>query len=121
MDKDASAGGPIILGFAGNGFRTHEATWPALLLTTERETAWAPPPLAALTVEALGDLLDSTPEFLLLGTGAGLVRPPAAFVRAVEALGLGVEAMDSRAAARAWGVLRGEGRVIAAALYPLDA
>jgi uncharacterized protein len=29
--------------------------------------------------------------------------------------------MDSRAAARAWGVLRGEGRVIGAALYPLDA
>jgi uncharacterized protein len=27
--------------------------------------------------------------------------------------------MDSRAAARAWGVLRGEGRRIAAALYPL--
>ena len=29
--------------------------------------------------------------------------------------------MDSRAAARAWGMLREEGRPIAAALYPLDA
>jgi uncharacterized protein len=29
--------------------------------------------------------------------------------------------MDSRAAARAWGVIRAEGRRIAAALYPLDA
>jgi uncharacterized protein len=28
--------------------------------------------------------------------------------------------MDSRAAARAWAVLRGEGRWIAAALYPLE-
>jgi uncharacterized protein len=28
--------------------------------------------------------------------------------------------MDSRAAARAWAVLRGEGRWIVAALYPLE-
>jgi uncharacterized protein len=37
----------------------------------------------------------------------------------MEARGLGVEAMDSRAAARAWGVLRAEGRWIVAALLPL--
>jgi uncharacterized protein len=34
-------------------------------------------------------------------------------------MGFGVEAMDSRAAARAWVVLRGEGREIVAALLPL--
>ena len=59
------------------------------------------------------------PEFILIGTGATLVRPPAALVRALEAQGIGVEPMDSRAAARAWGVLRAERRTIAAALYPL--
>jgi uncharacterized protein len=37
----------------------------------------------------------------------------------VVALGIGMAALDSRAAARAWGVLRGEGRWIAAALMPL--
>lgn len=84
--------------------------------------AWAnAPALDALTLESLGDLfdLDPRPEFLLLGTGAGLRQPPRAFVRAVEAAGLGVEAMDSRAAARAWGVLRTEERRIVAALLPL--
>ena len=45
--------------------------------------------------------------------------PPRAFVAALEARGIGVEAMDSRAAARTWGLLRGEGRWIAAALMPL--
>lgn len=59
------------------------------------------------------------PEFLLLGTGARLRQPSREFVRALEASGIGVEAMDSRAAARAWGVLRAEERWIVAALLPL--
>ena len=63
--------------------------------------------------------ISPAPEFLLLGTGAALVRPPLAFIAALEARGFGVEAMDSRAAARAWGVLRSEGRRIVGALYPL--
>lgn len=77
--------------------------------------------MSALTLASLGDLLrlDPAPEFLLLGTGGGLHQPPRAFVRDLEAMGIGVEAMDSRAAARAWGVLRTEERWIVAALLPL--
>ena len=87
-----------------------------------RADGWSPPPLDALDEAALAPLLalDPPPEFLLLGTGPTLVRPPVALVRALEARGIGVEAMDSRAAARAWGMLRGEGRWIAGAFYPLD-
>ena len=79
------------------------------------------PTIEALTLAALGDLLDGDPRpvFLLLGTGVGLRQPPRAFVRDLEAKGVGVEAMDSRAAARAWGVLRAEERSIVAALLPL--
>lgn len=75
-----------------------------------------------MTVASLGDLfdhLDLQPEFLLLGTGAGLLQPPRPFVRELEARGIGVEAMDSRAAARAWGVLRAEERWIVGALLPI--
>jgi uncharacterized protein len=59
------------------------------------------------------------PEFLLLGTGAAMVHPPRAFIRAMEERGIGVEVMDSRAAARAWGILRSEERWIAAAIMGL--
>ncbi len=93
-----------------------------LLLSPVRALAWAnAPTIEALTPDSLGDLptLDPTPEFLLLGTGAGLRQPPRAFVRALEDRGIGVEAMDSRAAARAWGVLRAEERWIVAALLPI--
>ena len=84
--------------------------------------AWGDAPAPEqLTLASLGDLLiiDPLPEFLLLGTGAGLHQPSRAFVRELENMGVGVEAMDSRAAARAWGVLRAEERWIVAALLPL--
>ena len=93
-----------------------------VLLSPVRALAWNDAPdIGMLTPESLGDLLDAspTPEFLLLGTGAGLRQPPRPFVRALEQRGIGVEAMDSRAAARAWGVLRAEERWIVAALMPL--
>ena len=122
MQREATAGGPIVRGFAGRGYRLGDDTVAAaLLMTVDNANDWAPPPLDALTIADLDPLIAARPEFILIGTGAALVRPPVALVRAIEEQGIGVEAMDSRAAARAWGVLRGEGRVIAAALYPLDA
>ncbi|TPG39797.1 hypothetical protein EAH79_13960 [Sphingomonas koreensis] len=122
VDRDPTAEGPLIKGFSGGGFRIDDNVYRALLITPQRADGWTPPPIEALGEADLAPLLtlDPAPEFLLLGTGAALIRPPAAFVRAIEARGLGIEAMDSRAAARAWGVLRGEGRWIAAAIYPLE-
>ena len=118
-----SAEGPLISGFSGGGFRVDENVYHGLIITPQRAEGWSPPAVAELTEADLAPAfaLDPQPEFLLLGTGATLRRAPAAFVAALEARGLGVEVMDSRAAARAWGVLRGEGRKIVAALYPLDA
>lgn len=123
MRRDDAGQGPIVTGFAGRGFRVREDLFPGgLLLSPLRALAWgAPAAVTDLDVAMLGDLLDLSPvpEFLLLGTGAGLQQPPRALVRALEAKGVGVEAMDSRAAARAWGVLRAEDRWIVAALLPL--
>lgn len=122
VNRERDAGGPIIRGFTRTGFRLDEATvLDAVLMSVEEARRWAPPALQALTEEALGFILAPAPEFILIGTGALLARPPRALVSAVEARGIGVEAMDSRAAAKAWGVLRSEGRQIGAALYPLTA
>lgn len=119
MGRDPGIAGPQVQGFAGRGFRVDGEIYAALLLTPSWARAWEPP--VALDTAALGDLiaLDPAPEFILLGTGPTLVRPAPALVTLLEARGIGIEAMDSRAAARAWGVLRGEGRWIAAALRGL--
>ncbi|MET0370901.1 MAG: Mth938-like domain-containing protein [Sphingobium sp.] len=113
----------MVTGFSGRGYRVRDDVFPCgLLLSPTRAMAWDDTPgIVDLTIDAIGDLpdLDPAPEFLLLGTGAGMAQPPRAFARALEGRGIGVEAMDSRAAARAWGVLRAEERWIVAALLPL--
>jgi uncharacterized protein len=115
------AAGPRVQGFAGRSFLVDGAVYRGLLLTPERAARWDAPALAELAAGDVAPLLglDPAPEFLLLGTGPAQAFPPAAFVAALEAKGVGVEAMDSRAAARTWGLLRGEGRWIVAALMPL--
>ena len=120
MASEPPGAGPIVTGFGTGGFKVGDDYLPAALLTVEAATRWTPPVLADLDIATLQPLVDAKPEFILIGTGATLRRPPPALVRALDAAGIGLEVMDSRAAARAWGVLRGEGRMIAAALYPLD-
>jgi len=121
MARDPQAIGPIIRGFAGTHFRLDGSTHAALLLTPEQAIDWKPPPIEALDEAALAPLLGIAPpiEFLLLGTGAVTRLPTPALRAALEARGIGIEAMDSRAAARAWAVLRGEERWIGGAFYPL--
>lgn len=118
----ARGSGPMVRGFSANGrFRVEEDDYAAVLLTPEQALAWDAPSLAELTPDHVAGALalEPPPEFLLLGTGPALLRPPLAFVRALEGEGIGVEAMDSRAAARTWAVLRAEARWIVAALLPL--
>lgn len=120
MDR-APTDGPVVSGLSPLGFRVDDNIYRALAITPVRADGWEPPVLEALDLAALAPvlILDPQPEFLLLGTGTALVRPPAPLIRSLEARGIGVEAMDSRAAARAWGVLRSEGRWIAGAFYPI--
>lgn len=119
---DEAPPGPIVQGFAAGGFAVSGSVYAAILLTPDSAAPWsAPASLAEVSMEHLAPLLamEPSPEFLLLGTGSRLTQPPRALVRALEERGIGLEAMDSRAAARTWGLLRGEERWIGAALMPL--
>jgi uncharacterized protein len=124
ISPDPVASGPSIRAItAEGGFRIDDAVFASgALLTPEAAWDWEAPSIDALDIAAVAALFDrgGRPEFLLLGTGATLRRPPAAFVAALEARDIGLEIMDSRAAARAWGVLRAEAREIVAALFPLE-
>jgi uncharacterized protein len=121
-DRDAAASGPVVQSISSRGFTVDGGIYPGLLLTPERADAWDPPALTELGIADLDAMLklQPPPEFLLLGTGSALSFPPRSLSRDLDARGIGIEAMDSRAAARTWGVLRAEGRWIAAALMPLS-
>ncbi|MDH3429208.1 MAG: MTH938/NDUFAF3 family protein [Gammaproteobacteria bacterium] len=62
-------------------------------------------------------LLSTTPEIIVLGTGMTNVFPPRELVFALARRGVGLEAMDTRAAARTFNVLAGENRPVVAVLY----
>jgi uncharacterized protein len=122
FDRSSAASGPVVQGFSGRGFLVDGGVYEGLLLTPERADPWDAPPLATIGLGAIEPILGLAPppEFVILGTGSLLRFPPRAFVAALEERGIGIEVMDSRAAARTWGLLRGEERWIVAALMPLD-
>ncbi|MGB3281179.1 MAG: Mth938-like domain-containing protein [Pseudorhodobacter sp.] len=58
-------------------------------------------------------------DVLFVGMGSEIAHVPLGFRQALEAAGIGVEVMNSPAAARTYNVLLSEGRRIAAALLPV--
>lgn len=58
-------------------------------------------------------------DVLLLGMGATVSYPPPTLRAALDEAGIGLEPMDSPAAARTYNVLLSEGRRVAAALLPV--
>jgi len=58
-------------------------------------------------------------DVLFIGTGADIAHVPADFRRELEEAGMGLEVMNSPAAARTYNVLLSEGRRIALAMRPV--
>ncbi len=113
LERNDRAAGPAVTGFSGLLIKVDGmARAGGVILTPDAAFDWAGGDFEYAVTEPL-------PEFILLGTGATLVRPSPDLIASYEVRGVGIEAMDTRAAARAWGVLRAEGRWISAALLPL--
>lgn len=68
--------------------------------------------------EALAALVGEV-DVVFIGTGAEIAHIPAVLRARLESLGLGIETMNSPAAARTYNVLLSEGRRIALALIPV--
>ena len=108
------AEGPLVTGFRGRLIVIDgEARGGGVILTPTGAFDWDGIDVADAAA------LDPLPEFIILGTGATLDRPSPQLIADYDARGIGIEVMDTRAAARAWAVLRAEGRWISAALRAL--
>lgn len=74
-------------------------------------------PIAELELGHFELLLGTNPELVLLGTGGHNIFPPRELVFGFARRGIGLEVMDTPAAARTFNVLAGEGRRLGAVLY----
>jgi uncharacterized protein len=79
--------------------------------------AWPATPIGDLTEAHFEAILGTDPELVLLGTGASNIFPPRELIFAFARKGIGLEVMDTGAAARTFNVLANEGRKVAAVLY----
>ena len=78
---------------------------------------WSGTAVDDLVEDDFAPLLAEEIEVILLGTGAKSIFPPRELVFAMARRGIGFEVMDTKAAARTFNVLAGEGRRVAAVLY----
>ena len=77
---------------------------------------WAPQSIDELTREDLAAVIELRPSILLIGTGHDLQFPDIKIYGDLINYGIGVEIMNTHAAARTYNVLTSEGRSVAAAL-----
>jgi uncharacterized protein len=111
---------PSIDAYGQGGFRlSGERREGSVLILGDEARAWPVAALAELTPADLSPVLEagrSEVEFVLLGTGARNALPPREVREALQRAGIGLEFMDTPAAARLYNVLTAEGRRLAAAL-----
>ncbi|WP_374569948.1 Mth938-like domain-containing protein [Phenylobacterium sp.] len=111
---------PSIDGYGQGGFRLSGA-WRegSVLIVDDEARDWPVRALDEVTPESLAAVLDAgarTVEFVLMGVGPANARPPKAVLEALQRAGIGLEFMDTPAAARLYNVLTAEGRRLACAL-----
>lgn len=111
---------PTIDAFGDGGFRLagarHEGS---LLIVADQAQPWAVRSAGELTPESLAPVFAAgrgEVEFVLLGMGARNAPPPRPVRQALAAAGIGLEFLDTPAAARLYNVLTSDGRRVAAAL-----
>ncbi|MDX1406363.1 MAG: MTH938/NDUFAF3 family protein [Woeseiaceae bacterium] len=72
--------------------------------------------VSAIGVSDIQEILDESPDIVILGTGWQTQRPPRELVFALARRGIGFESMDTPAACRTFNILLSEGRDVAAVL-----
>lgn len=111
-----------ISGYGDGGFRLGAKKLEgSLLLTPKGYYPWKVTGKADITPESLKIIMDmkGEVEFLIIGMGEVMALPGAELRKAFEEAGIGLEPMDTGAAARTYNVLLQEGRRVAAALIAI--
>ena len=117
-----SSSAAAVRSVANGQFLIGDQVWsdPIALTPAGVVQGWLAPPLASLSIESLSALLEPGPELVIIGTGSQQLLPNRDLMFAMARSGIGLEFMDTPAGARTFNVLLGEGRSLAAVLYPTE-
>ncbi len=91
---------------------------PIIVMPDILITPWQVPSWQALVAKHFEVLIEHNPALLLLGSGSNPPFKHGKIVQSLQKLSVGFEAMHSAAACRTYNVLLGEGKYVAAALFP---
>ena len=81
---------------------------------------WEHGEVNSLNQDSFGELLEISPEILILGTGKDMTFPAPALMASLQSRGIVLETMSSSAACRTYNVLASERRQVAAALMLIE-
>jgi uncharacterized protein len=92
-------------------------TTPVALTSDGILPDWVPAPVEQLSIDDLAPVIATGAELIIVGTGSKHLLPNRDLMFAMARKGVGLELMDTPAAARTFNVLLNEGRSVAAVLY----
>ena len=117
------SGRNMIDSYSAEGVLIRETLYrDSLIVSPDRIVGdWAPRALEELDRGHFTQILEMSPEIILLGTGARLSFPDEELLAPMLRKGIGVEVMDTGAACRAYNFIAAEGRIVVAALLPIRA
>lgn len=111
---------PAIDAYGDGGFRLAGARHDgSVLIVRDEPHSWGVKAMADLTLADFAPVIEAGAadvEFVLLGTGARNALPSREIRDGLRAAGMGLEFMDTAAAAKLYNLLTSEGRRLAAAL-----
>tara|TARA_B100000963_G_C22361462_1_gene551795 strand:+ start:355 stop:741 length:387 start_codon:yes stop_codon:yes gene_type:complete len=106
---------------SSKGILIDNVLWPEVIALTTQEIIenWPDVDVSKLIKSHFSSLLEHKPEIILVGTGEKSKLIPRELMFEFARIGVGLEFMSTAAAARTFNVLAGEGRLVAAVLYPI--
>ena len=110
-----------IQNISSKGILIDNELWPEVIALTAQKIIenWPNVDVSELSKSHFSNLLEQEPEIILVGTGKKSKLIPRELMFEFARIGVGLELMSTAAAARTFNVLAGEGRLVAAVLYPI--
>jgi uncharacterized protein len=107
-----------ITAYAAGEIRMQDRVFRSSLIATRNALIedWRHAMVEQLAIGDFADLLELSPEVVILGTGTGQRMPPMELFAAFASRGIGLEVMDTGAACRTYNLLLSEFREVAVAL-----